>query len=236
MCANYKEIDWETEKIWEAMATAQNFTGAAREISIRTYVGARENPQYHAMICAWKEMEHKLAPKVLPYFFGEPEYLFIEQVNRRGMGVEDIIDWLLAGDIHFIICHIHQGFASHGKVLDMVQVKEQLKRLWFHPGFPKGIKLTCPVLTQDKRGYLDALGVGTLTNFTKFIYLRDLGDFSQEVIADLRMYFFSIFFLHVYTSFFNLYLCITGFVRPTRKTLASWSKLLTPQTAATSAF
>ncbi len=99
------------------------------------------------------------------------ESLNIKQLFKRGMGITKLIDWLLESHIHIVLTHIHQGFSTHGNGVnvDMNEMMLDLLRLRYHVGFPSGEQLYCPVFTQDKRRYLEALG--PLANNSLFIPL-----------------------------------------------------------------
>ena len=84
--------------------------------------------------------------------------IVLNELCKNQMTIADLVDWLLGGDIHFILTHVHQGFQSHGIFVDMDQMMQELLRLRFHIGFPSGDSLYCPVFTQDKIRYLRALG------------------------------------------------------------------------------
>ena len=98
------------------------------------------------------------------------EKLYLDEVCRNEMTITDLVNWLLGGHIHIILTHIHQGFATHGSLIDMENMMQQLLRLRFHIGYPNGASLYCPVFTQDKRRYL--LALGELANNTLFIPLN----------------------------------------------------------------
>jgi len=79
--------------------------------------------------------------------------LTCSDVNTFKLSEEEIIDWLLQGDIHFILTHIHQGIVN----INMSTLYSVINKLYDHPGFPAAGKLHCPVFTQDKYKYLSAL-------------------------------------------------------------------------------
>ena len=58
---------------------------------------------------------------------------------------------MLGGHIHFIISHIHQGLENFG--WNITHMYSELDRLKYHPGYPMGQKLQCPIFTQDKWNY-----------------------------------------------------------------------------------
>ena len=65
----------------------------------------------------------------------------------------ELIDWLLAGDIHLIIGHLHQG--NDHLEWDISDLLDQYQRLRDHLGFPGG--RNDPIFLQNKILYLRAL-------------------------------------------------------------------------------
>jgi hypothetical protein len=59
--------------------------------------------------------------------------------------------------LSFFIAHIHQSLLRHNHVWDMDFACRQYRRLRYHPGFPSGDQLCCPVFTQDKIKYINDL-------------------------------------------------------------------------------
>ena len=84
------------------------------------------------------------------------------EVNKNQLSEMDIINWLLGGDIHFIISHIHQGIVN----INMNKLYTEIMKLQHHPGFPVGDNLQCPIFTQDKYTYLSVLMSKGLCNPT----------------------------------------------------------------------
>jgi hypothetical protein len=80
-----------------------------------------------------------------------------------------LVDWLLAGDIHIIACHPHQG--TNGFNWDVTVLYAELARLDGHIGFPRGAQCKCPIFSQDKYEYLSA--VPSYTNPTLKIPLTE---------------------------------------------------------------
>jgi len=72
----------------------------------------------------------------------------------------DLVDWLATSDIHFILTHPHQGNPRW----NVAELHVALQRLRYHPGFPHGAELDCPVFLQHKYAYL--LGVRQFVNPT----------------------------------------------------------------------
>ena len=106
-----------------------------------------------------------MKPKII-----QLEKLYLDELCKQGMTITDLVNWLLGGHIHMILTHVHQGISTHGSLVDMEMMMQQLLRLRFHIGYPNGASLYCPVFTQDKRRYLVALG--DMANNTLFIPLN----------------------------------------------------------------
>lgn len=70
----------------------------------------------------------------------------------------DSVDWLMEGDIHFVLSHAHQGMLlPHNQDWTVDIIENELNRLTFHPGFPQGNYLRCPIFLQNKWNYLIAV-------------------------------------------------------------------------------
>lgn len=89
-------------------------------------------------------------------------YLSTREVKLRQWTARQFVSWLLKSDVHFILSHVHQGLSQLQWKMSTIQ--RELNRLCFHPGFPTGLQLKCPVFLQDKFRYLQVLP--TLTNAT----------------------------------------------------------------------
>lgn len=81
------------------------------------------------------------------------ETVYVSDIRTRLWEPNDLIDWLLNSTIHIFLSHPHQGIPSWS----CEDLYSSLHRLRRHPGFPTGINLQCPVFTQDKFRYLNAL-------------------------------------------------------------------------------
>lgn len=80
---------------------------------------------------------------------------YIKGSELKGWTPEQFAEWLLSSHYHFIICHPHQWMKELGWNVDSIY--RELQRLRFHPGFPSGDKLRCPIFTQDKIRYIRAM-------------------------------------------------------------------------------
>jgi hypothetical protein len=77
--------------------------------------------------------------------------LSCSEVKDYKLTEDYIMNWLLEGDIHFII--INQGIVN----INMHKLYASIMKLHYHPGFPVGDSLQSPVFTQDKYKYLSIL-------------------------------------------------------------------------------
>jgi hypothetical protein len=83
----------------------------------------------------------------------DEELMGLKQMREQHLTINEIVDWMLKGHIHFIITHPHQGMESTSG-LSVKEIYDEFSRLKYHPGFPSGSKLDCPIFTQDKWNYL----------------------------------------------------------------------------------
>ena len=74
------------------------------------------------------------------------EYVSIDVIRKNNWSPEDLIDCLLDSDAHFILYHLHQGLEDMG--WNMTELANELVKLYYHPGFPFGSQLSCPIFLQ----------------------------------------------------------------------------------------
>ena len=82
------------------------------------------------------------------------EYLSTSQLRSEHMTPNDLVDWLLASDIHYFLSHAHQSIVAW----DCREITDAYWRLVGHNGFPSGLGLFCNIFLQNKYGYLDCMG------------------------------------------------------------------------------
>jgi hypothetical protein len=143
------------------------------EIEIRIYQGAKEFGHQYIPF-------HQACDVVHSSSIIRTVSLSCSEVKDYKMDEDDIINWLLEGDIHFIISHIHQGIVN----INMNKLYASIMKLHDHPGFPVGDSLQCPVFTQDKYKYLSILMSKGLCNPTlkvDFLPIMDYAALKQEL-------------------------------------------------------
>lgn len=128
----------------------------SRIVLIRVYQGGIDSHQIGPFQAALSDhfdtLESLVAPREIIV-----EYMTVKAACAMGWTMPDIFDWLVASTLHFVLSHPHQGFASHGRAIEMNGMMRQMLRLASHPGFPQQRQLQCPVLTQDKFRYIALL-------------------------------------------------------------------------------
>jgi len=88
------------------------------------------------------------------------DYINIDDIKRLKMGPQQLVEWLGRSHAHFILSHLHQGTSSQNVSQmgwNMDELKKCVRQLFVHPGFPSGEGLNCPVFTQNKGEYLQAV-------------------------------------------------------------------------------
>jgi hypothetical protein len=97
------------------------------------------------------------------------EYCDVNKAKQTFLSPRELVNWLIGGHIHFILSHVHQGISQLN--WSNRSLYDELLRLAIHPGFPNGKYLKCPIFTQDKFNYIQA--IPTLCNPTICISLTD---------------------------------------------------------------
>lgn len=157
------ELDYAAEAVFRAIPRASD-----SPITIRVFGGGEwsvQTSQFYAAV-------QKLNINNLLYRI---ENLSCDDVNVNHYSISYIVDWLLEGTVHWITAHIHQGIQlqiinSHKNTcFTMHETIRQLQRLKYHPGFPNGDQLMCPVFLQDKIKYLNILQDERMCNATYMV-------------------------------------------------------------------
>jgi hypothetical protein len=126
----------------------------AYPLLIRAYTGGAQSEQYGPFTAAILRVQKMF---IFDRAFFHVEYLTLPEIRINYSRYEkpvDVIEWLKLSDIHFLICHLHQGNQNFWNPLD---VSSSIRLLESHIGFPNGSKVCCPILTQDKGVYLRAV-------------------------------------------------------------------------------
>jgi hypothetical protein len=109
-----------------------------------------------------------------------------------------LVDWLLGSDIHIILCQgIHCGMWGIWKPADCIR---EIRRLEYHPGFPGGINLRCPVFNGDKYTYINAAKGCTIPSL-KIPLSLDMDDGAIAVVLEsVNRYIILCIILFVYKN------------------------------------
>jgi hypothetical protein len=82
-----------------------------------------------------------------------------DKIRFESWTQQTFIDWIGDCDIYVILCHIHQSFGFPPLLWDPLEFYESLyQKLYNRVGFPEKDQLQCPVFTQNKFKYIEAIG------------------------------------------------------------------------------
>ena len=108
-------------------------------------------------------------------------YLNVTDVKKNKWKPQNLVDWLLGGNLHIVITHPHQGMPQNWSMADLYN---EFGRLYYHDGFPNEGKLSCPIFTQDKYGYLEPLFDSGICLTTLRVDLVELMDYDQILVKE----------------------------------------------------
>jgi hypothetical protein len=102
------------------------------------------------------------------------DILNMRREDGKPWGPFDLCHWLSECHAHFITSHPGQ---KNG--WDLAEIREALKILRDHPGFPMGEQLECPIFLQEKDGYRQAcefynIAIPTLSKYDKYHNYNDI--------------------------------------------------------------
>ena len=131
----------------------------------RVYAGANHitNNQWTAFSHEWRRLKLDKITKL--------EVLTHQRVKELGFKQNDIFTWLLDSNVHFILCHMHQGQKLEGP-WNCSQYIQNLRKFDYHLGYPMIENLGCPIFTQNKIIYIFALA--DRTNYTLAISMKNI--------------------------------------------------------------
>ena len=155
-----------------------------RPLLIRAFVGGDKAVQDEHFTLAWRKVEAFLNTKSSSNSVKLETLTFKEIREAPSFSLRNFVDWLLGSHIHIITTHIHlgiRGFDWGVRELDL-----ELERLRSHVGFPSGEKLSCPIFTQDKIRYLNALAPGQKMTTFCLNLSDDIDDVRAEVEPIIR--------------------------------------------------
>lgn len=104
----------------------------------------------------------------------------LKELRENKWSVRQLVNWLINSHMHFIVAHPHQGTDNFGWACE--DLYDELQRLRYHPGFPRLDQLRCPVFTQDKFAYYEALPDGIMLPTFKIPLSRDTDKSTMEAL------------------------------------------------------
>ena len=130
----------------EAIRENKNLTA----ILIKAFVGGSKGQQTSPVSLAVKRLMVKYSRRGIQILFTEFTNDLVRNVLR--MNCTETFTALLAADIHILPTHFHQGMLAKGgtDTWNMENIIRNIARLRYHLGSPCGLKIDCPVWTQNK--------------------------------------------------------------------------------------
>jgi hypothetical protein len=183
---------FEAQLIWETVANSRLFSSPTDKrrnyFLIKVFIGGKEGGyQFGPFDQALHYCMHKFGhvdknPGLLEI---KVDYITNDTVSQKNWLPKDLIDYLLDSDLHFILTHIHQGLTSQKIGWLIEHVQEHLIRLKYHPGFPTGNQIKCPIFTQDKYEYIKAIQPNSIPTY--ILEMVQIGcEFDATVLFDLK--------------------------------------------------
>ena len=127
-----------------------------RTVLIRIYLGSCKSAQIEVVTAASRRVISKFKLRGITVIF---ETFTNDHVkNTLKWSVNELIDCLLAADIHVLASHLHQGNMAKTAQWNIGNLYSQADRLRFHLGFPMGQHVHCPVLWGDLARVYEVLG------------------------------------------------------------------------------
>jgi hypothetical protein len=115
-------------------------------VLLRVFKGATRQDEGFSRALA--DAEKKLAREGITLVYEVYDQAYVK--NKLKWTVTQLIDWLLAADIHLIPCHAHEGNVAKTESWNLENIRSQLSRLKYHLGVPMGKHLDCCIWNQDK--------------------------------------------------------------------------------------
>lgn len=109
-----------------------------------------------------------------------------DKIRFESWTQQTFLDWIGDCDVYVILCHIHQSFGMPPLLWDPLEFYENLfQKLYNRVGFPEKDQLRCPVFTQNKYKYIEA--IESLANPTMVIPIELDIDY-QTYVPDFNEY------------------------------------------------
>ena len=138
-----------------------------RPLVVRVYQGGMNCPQYIPFKRAMDNVKGLLINRSI-----RVDYITLHDMRESTWTLKQFGTHLLESHSHFIITHVHQGMHNFGWSIE--EIYNEISKLEHHIGFPMGDKLRCPVFTQDKFQYLEALSHNNVMQSYKIQLSQDM--------------------------------------------------------------
>lgn len=164
--------------MWEAISATPKIVDGTR--LVRVFTGGMDSVQSGPFLHAMSSVQRRFSSRMHIIV----ETLSTAELCRMKWQPDQLMNWFLPSNVHFILAHIHQSLLMHNLLWDMEIACQQYKRLKYHLGFPSGDQLRCPVFTQDKIKYIECLQ--SLAVKTMTVPLTADGVYDHSCLADVE--------------------------------------------------
>jgi hypothetical protein len=152
-------------------------------VLIRAFVGGWDGNQVQLLQDAINDIIKKYGRLGLTIVYEKYTNDYCHVRNTLKWSVTDLFTCLTAADIHLVPTHCHQGNIAKGgtDTWNMPNILANYGRLYYHLGWPNGIKLGCPVWSQNKRKLYEVLEELDLCVPTIFVSIKDEQTSLQDI-------------------------------------------------------
>ena len=130
-------------------------------IKVAIFVGGKGSRQTGPFYAAYDAVKAKIRKRYPGISIVDVKIINDEIHGTHDWGPEDLTNAILGCDIHFILCHPHQGNVARSQARrpgawSVKNIYAQVSMWKYQLGFMNGKYIICPVFTQDKRRYIEA--------------------------------------------------------------------------------
>jgi len=170
----------DTLRMWDAISVTPDISSTT--VFVRVFTGADGSHQKGPFLIAFEAFKRSITRT-------SSKVIIVEELSTKLLASHkwqpnQYVDWLLHSHVHFILGHVHQSLRLHNLYWYMPEALREYQRLTYHPGFPSGEQLRCPVFTQDKLVYIRALG--ELANKTLSVPVVEDGIYDTHSLLEVE--------------------------------------------------
>ena len=170
----------DTLRMWDAISATPNISSTT--VYVRVFTGADASNQKGPFLIALQAFKRSVTSI-------SGKNIIVEELSTKQLAAykwqpSEFVSWLLHSHVHFILGHVHQSLRLHNLYWYMPEALNQYQRLTYHPGFPSGEQVRCPVFTQDKHVYIRSLGDLAVKTIT--VPVTEDGKYDTQCLHDVQ--------------------------------------------------